>query len=126
MKTFAFLGLRTVVYPVTDLSRAKQWYGEVLGIEPYFDQPFYVGFNVGGFELGLHPQEASAITGPGGATAYWGVESIAKEWDRLIRLGARSVSPVMDVGDGIKVGTLADPFGNLVGIIENPHFPNTQ
>ena len=50
-----FLGLRTVVYKVSDLGRAKAWYTKVLGIEPYFDEPFYVGFNVGGYELGLDP-----------------------------------------------------------------------
>ena len=49
------LGLRTVNYHVTDLARAKAWYISALGKEPYFDEPFYVGFNVGGFELGLDP-----------------------------------------------------------------------
>jgi predicted enzyme related to lactoylglutathione lyase len=125
MKPSALLGLRTVVYQVTDLERAKQWYANALGIAPYFDQPYYVGFNVGGFELGLHPQEQRAGDDPGHAIAYWGVESMAITWPRLISLGGVAVSAPQDVGDGIQVATLRDPFGNLIGIIENPHFPNT-
>ncbi len=57
------LGLRTAIYPVTDLAAAKQWYGQVLGAQPYFDQPFYVGFSVGGFELGLLPQGKPGTSG---------------------------------------------------------------
>jgi predicted enzyme related to lactoylglutathione lyase len=125
MKPSAFLGLRTVVYQVADLGRARDWYRDVLGIGPYFDEPFYVGYNVGGFELGLHPQASGSDIGPGGAVAYWGVEDIASAWDRLVQLGAEPVSPAQDVGGGIKVATVKDPFGNLIGIIENPHFPNT-
>jgi predicted enzyme related to lactoylglutathione lyase len=124
MKPSAFLGLRTVVYAVADLDRAKEWYGAALRKAPYFDQPFYVGWNVGGFELGLQPADSEAPTGPGGAVAYWGVEEIQPAWDRLIALGATAVSPPQDVGEGIQVATLQDPFGNHLGIIENPHFPN--
>lgn len=54
-----FLGLRTSIYHVTDISKAKEWYSAVLEIEPYFNEPFYVGFNVGGFELGLDPDTAA-------------------------------------------------------------------
>lgn len=54
-----FLGLRTTIYPVTDLAKAKAWYSAVLGVKPYFDEPFYVGFNVGGFELGLDPDTSA-------------------------------------------------------------------
>ena len=124
MKPAAFLGLRTVVYQVVDLAKAKAWYVAALGIEPYFDQPFYVGFNVGGFELGLHPNTTAPAAGPGDAVAYWGVESMASAWPRLIGLGGVPVGQPQDVGEGIQVATLKDPFGNHVGIIENPHFPN--
>ena len=64
------LGLRSVIYPAPDLARAKAWYEQVLGCAPYFDQPFYVGFNVGGFELGLLPDAMPGITG---ARPLWGV-----------------------------------------------------
>ena len=124
MKPSAFLGLRTAVYYVTDMDKAKAWYRSVLGIDPYFDQPFYVGFNVGGFELGLHPAGAENPPGSAGAVPYWGVERMTVAWPRLLGLGATTVSAPEDVGDGIQVATVKDPFGNLLGIIENPHFPN--
>jgi hypothetical protein len=66
-----FHGLRTVIYHVGDLDRAKEWYGVVLGIRPYFDEPFYVGFDVGGFELGLQPDEPGAPRASTGVVAYW-------------------------------------------------------
>jgi catechol 2,3-dioxygenase-like lactoylglutathione lyase family enzyme len=69
-----FLGLRTAGYYTPDLERAKPWYTEVLGIEPYFDEPFYVGFNVRGFKLGLQPDAEAGLEGLGGNVAYWGVE----------------------------------------------------
>src|SRR2546422_3471272 len=111
MKPSTFLGLRTVVYQVSDLDRARSWYRAVLEIDPYFDQPFYVGFNVGGFELGLHPDAGKPRPGPGGTVAYWGVESMAAAWPRLIALGAAPASEPHDVGEGIVVATVTDPFG---------------
>ena len=117
----AFLGLRTVIYNVDDLDRAKAWYTAVLGQEPYFAEPFYVGFNVGGFELGLDPS-AQNRPGEGGTTAYWGVAEIGAAHARLLELGAREHNAVQDVGGGIRVATVLDPFGNVFGIIENPHF----
>jgi predicted enzyme related to lactoylglutathione lyase len=116
-----FLGLRTVIYPVTDIERAKSWYTTVLGQEPYFDQPFYVGFEVGGFELGLDPNGRPS-TSPDGPVGYWGVEDITAAFQRMGELGAGTVSPIQEVGDNIKTAVLVDPFGNTVGIIENPHF----
>jgi predicted enzyme related to lactoylglutathione lyase len=113
------LGLRTVLYPAPDLAAGKAWYARVLGVEPYFDQPFYVGFTVGGFELGLLPD---AKPGDAGAQALWGVTDIAAEFERLVGLGATPIDPVTEVGGGIKVAAVADPFGNRLGLIENPHF----
>jgi predicted enzyme related to lactoylglutathione lyase len=112
-------GLRTVVYPVTELLDATAWYRGVLGKAPYFEQPFYVGFEVGGFELGLVPD---GQPGTAGATAYWGTPDARAEVERLVGLGATVESPVTDVGEGIRVATVRDPYGNLFGIIENPHF----
>jgi predicted enzyme related to lactoylglutathione lyase len=112
-------GLRTVKVPVTDLARAKAWYGEVFGVTPYFDQPFYVGFAVGGFELGLVPD---GTPGAAGAVAYWGVDDIEAEVERIVGLGASVIDPVQDVGEGIKVVELKDPFGKVLGLILNPFF----
>ena len=116
-------GLRTIVYPAPDLARGKEWYSQVLGKAPYFDQPFYVGFEVGGFELGLIPD---GETGATGCIAYWGVPDAAAELARLLELGADLRDDVQEVGGGIKVATVLDPFGNAFGVIENPHFDRTK
>lgn len=115
------LGLRSCIFQVrpAQLAAAKEWYTQFAGAPPYFDQPFYVGFNLGGFELGLHPE---GEPGPGGVVAYWGTADIAAELKRVVGLGARIVKPVQDVGEGIKVATVVDPFDNEIGLIENPHF----
>lgn len=116
------LGLRTAIYPAPDLAAAKLWYSRVLGQEPYFDEPFYVGFSVGGFELGLLPGAQPGTVGP---QPFWGVSGIESEYARLLELGATELEPVTEVGDGIKVAAVQDPFGNRFGIIENPYF-NTK
>jgi predicted enzyme related to lactoylglutathione lyase len=117
-----FLGLRTATYRVDDIDKGKAWYSEVLGVKPYFDEPFYVGFNVAGYELGLQPIEGSSGEKAEGAVAYWGVENAEAAFKRIIELGATVHAAVQDVGEGIKVATVNDPFGNVFGIIENPHF----
>ena len=117
-----FRGLRTAIYNVGDMDRAKEWYGAVLGIRPYFDEPFYVGFDVGGFELGLQPDEPGAPRTSTGVVAYWGVDDADAAFGRLLELGATGHSGVQDVGDGIRVATVLDPYGNVLGVIENPHF----
>lgn len=114
-------GLRTVVYHVDDLAKAKQWYAAVIGRAPYFDEPFYVGFNVGGYELGLSP-DASGVTKGGSAFAYWGVKDCKAAYGRLLDLGAKPHTPVEEVGGGVLVATVTDPWGNIFGVIENPHF----
>jgi len=116
-----FLGLRTAIYHAPDLAKAKAWYSKILGIEPYFDQPFYVGFSVGGYELGLDP-DLSLSAGLGGVVVCWGVADANAALKRLLSLGATERTNVQDVGQGIRVATILDPFGNVFGVIENPHF----
>lgn len=113
------LGLRTAIYPVRDLVAAKAWYTQALGQEPYFDQAFYVGFAVGGFELGLLPDGEPGISGP---QPLWGVDDADRELARLVGLGASVLEPVTEVGEGIRVAAIRDPFGNRFGLIENPNF----
>lgn len=113
------LGLRTAIYPAPDLEAAKRWYSQVLQCQPYFDEAFYVGFSVGGFELGLLP---SATPGSDGPQPLWGVDNIEQSVARLLELGALELDPVSEAGGGIKVAAVADPFGNRLGLIENPHF----
>lgn len=115
------LGLRTVGYEVKDLGEAVDWYAKAFGIEPYVSTPEYVGFNIRGFELGLIPEISSSSKGKN-VLAYWGVENIEKEYKRLIALGAKEHSPIIDVGGGIRLGAVEDPFGNILGIIYNPIF----
>ena len=117
-----FLGLRTAKYSTTDLAAAKAWYTEATGVAPYFDEPFYVGFNVGGFELGITPEDSAPLARPEAGIAYWGVADARATWERLVALGATPHEPLQDVGEGILIGSLHDPFGNVLGIIENPHF----
>jgi predicted enzyme related to lactoylglutathione lyase len=112
-------GLRTAIYPTPDLAQGKEWYRQVLGRDPYFDEPFYVGFSVGGFELGLIPDGKAGVAG---VQVFWGVANAEAELSRLAALGAKINETVKDVGGGIKVASILDPFGNLFSIIENPHF----
>ncbi|MEX0144884.1 VOC family protein [Massilia sp. LMS1-1-1.1] len=116
-------GLRTVTYPVPDLDKAKAWYSQVFGTAPYFDQPFYVGFNIGGFELGLLPD---GQPGTQGSVTYWGVDGIEQEVERIVALGGSLHHPITDVGDGIRTMELLDPFGNQIGLIDNPHFDTAK
>jgi catechol 2,3-dioxygenase-like lactoylglutathione lyase family enzyme len=114
-----FLGLRTVIYPAPDLAATKAWFTELLGIEPYFDEPFYVGYQVAGYELALDPHGDPA----GGPVTYWGVADADAAWRQLLALGAVAVSDgVQDVGDHIRTATVAAPGGSVLGMIENPHF----
>lgn len=113
-----FLGLRTQVYPAPDLAASKAWWTEVLGMPPYFDEEFYVGFNPGGYELGLNPN-ADPSAGP---RTYWGVRDIEAAAKHMLAAGAVVVDAVEDVGEGIKLGTFRGPLGDVVGLIENPLF----
>lgn len=118
-------GLRTMILKVTDLQKAKAWYTEFLGVAPYFDQPFYVGFNVGGYEFGLDP-EPSGLKQGNNVQTYWGVKNIAEKFKHALKLGATCESEVRDVGEGIEVALFRDPFGNIFGLIHNPHFKGEE
>lgn len=114
-------GLRTAIYLVSDLEKAKNWYADVLGFPPYFDEPFYVGFEVSGYELGLIPEEGSSAKGEN-IQVYWGVENVEETYKVLIEKGATTHEEPHDVGGGIVVATVKDPWENIFGIIYNPHF----
>jgi predicted enzyme related to lactoylglutathione lyase len=117
-----FLGLRTAIYHVSDIEKARNWYSTILGFAPYFDEPFYVGFNVGGYELGLQPAANESNAKAEGVVAYWGVDDAASALKSLLEQGATLHEDLQDVGGGIEVATVKDPFGNVFGIIENPNF----
>src|ERR1700689_4383464 len=108
------LGMRTAVYDAPDIAKAKVWYSKVLGEQPYFDQPFYVGFNVGGYELGILPAKDSAAKRARAGVAYWGVEDAQASYKRLVDMGASPLEEIPDVGGGILFGAAGGPFGNVL------------
>jgi hypothetical protein len=116
--TIALDGLRTVIYPAPDLDAVRAWWSGLLEIDPYFDEPFYVGYNVGGYELGLLPTADPAD----GALVYWGVVDVAAAVAAAIATGATEHAPVSDVGGGIVTATVRTPHGAILGLIYNPHF----
>ena len=116
------LGLRTVIYRVPDLARAVEFYERAFGMAPYFNEPYYAGFQVGGFELGLDPDLAHGAPGRAGATPYFGADDLDAALAHVVAAGAAIHEPVREVGGGIRVATVTDPFGNVIGLIHNPHF----
>jgi lactoylglutathione lyase len=116
---FEMKGLRTTIYKVASLKDAKEWYSKAFKTKPYFDEPFYVGFNIGGYELGLLPDES--LKGDN-VLSYWGVENIQEAYQELISLGAAEHEAPNNVGEDIMVATVKDPWENIIGIIYNPHF----
>lgn len=113
------LGLRTTIYKVPDLDAAKKWYAQAFQTEAYFDEPFYVGFNIRGYELGLLPEES--IKGEN-VLSYWGVENINQTYQHLLDVGASQFEAPQNVGGDLMVATVKDPWGNIIGIIYNPYF----
>jgi predicted enzyme related to lactoylglutathione lyase len=116
------LGLRTTIYKVTDVNAAKVWYAKAFGEQPYFDEPFYVGFNIGGYELGLQPEEEPMPNKTANVLSYWGVADVQVAFEKLITLGATPHEQPEEVGGGIIVATVKDLWDNVIGLIYNPHF----
>ena len=111
-------GTITVIYPVKDLAQAKQSYGKFLGVEPYADGPYYVGFRVGDQEVGLDPNgHSQGMTGP---VAYWDVDDIRATLELLIDAGAEVLRAVRDVGGGKLIASVKDADGNGIGLIQWP------
>ena len=111
-------GLRTVIYPAPDPEAARAWWTEFLGFGPYFDEPFYIGYEVGGYELGLLPGADPAD----GALTYWGVDDVTAAVAAATAQGAIEHAPVAQVGGGIVTATVRTPPGPILGLIFNPHF----
>ena len=121
-------GFATVNYWADDLEAAKEWYSELLGIEPYFERPGYYEFRVGDYEheLGLidgrYAPEGSA-TNPGGAMLYWHVDDVAATLEKLVSMGAKEYEALTRRGEaGFVTASVVDPFGNVLGIMYNPHY----
>jgi len=108
-------GIQTIIYPVKDLAKAKAQFTELLGVEPYADAPYYVGFKVGNQDIGLDPHGH-----PAGATAYYHVSDIQGSLQKLLDAGAESVQAVKDVGGGRLIASVKDASGNLIGLLQDP------
>lgn len=119
--TIALLGLRTVIYPAPQLDEAKAWWTARLGAGPYFDEPFYVGYEVAGYELGLLPTADPAD----GVLTYWGVDDVTVAVAEAVAAGAGVHTPAAEVGEGIVTATVRTPHGAILGLIRNPHFRAT-
>jgi predicted enzyme related to lactoylglutathione lyase len=122
MNNNRFLGLRTAVYKVPNLQKAKEWYTKAFKTKPYFDELFYVGFNIKGYELGLMPVEEKDQKRGDNSLSYWGVENIQEVYDHLIDLGAKEHEKPTNVGGELITASVLDPWGNVIGIIFNPYF----
>jgi predicted enzyme related to lactoylglutathione lyase len=120
-----FLGLRTCIYKVSDLQEATRWYTKAFGKGPYFEEAFYVGFTIGGFELGLQPEDQPGSKGEG-VVAYWGTDHIQSAYEALLKIGAKEHEPPHEVGGDIWVATVKDPWENCLGLIYNPHFQQSE
>ncbi|MGH3646974.1 MAG: VOC family protein [Micromonosporaceae bacterium] len=121
-------GLCTISFYAADHEAAKRWYTELLGVEPYFQRPGYVEFRIGDYqhELGIIDSAYAppgATDGPAGAVAHWHVEDLQGMFDKLLALGAKEHQPPKSWGDaGFATASVVDPFGNVLGIMYNPHY----
>jgi predicted enzyme related to lactoylglutathione lyase len=111
-------GISLFVYPVKDIAQAKTLYSKLLGVEPYVDQPYYVGFRVGDQEIGLDPYgHNKGLTGPVG---YWQVDDIKKSLQLLLDAGAQIQQEINDVGGGMLIAWVKDADGNISGLRQLP------
>ncbi len=117
-----FLGLRTTIYKTNELSKAKLWYSRAFETSPYFDEDFYVGFNIGGFELGLLPETDSNASKTDNVLSYFLFLSFLSTFSHLIEVGAAVHEQPTNVGGELWVASVKDPWGNVIGIIYNPEF----
>ncbi|MEU1709923.1 VOC family protein [Streptomyces sp. NPDC005706] len=111
-------GLQTIIYPVKDLEKAKPLFAALLGVEPYADEPYYVGFKAAGQDVGLDPNgHAKGMTGP---VPYWHVTDLRERLAALVGAGAELLQDAQDVGGGRLIAFVRDADGNLVGLLQDP------
>lgn len=124
----------TITFTATDLAAAKAWYADLLGVDAYFEVPGYVEFRIGDqqTELGiidaayagseLSRTAAADPARPRGAVVLWHVDDVAAALEALLDRGARELDPTRDRGEGFVTATVVDPFGNVLGVMHNPHY----
>lgn len=125
-------GVATISFWAADMEAAKKWYTELLGIAPYFERPVegppaYIEFRLGDYqhELGIiHTNYApkGATAGPNGAVVYWHVDDVATTLEKVMALGATEYEPLTNREAGFITASVVDPFGNILGLMYNPHY----
>jgi predicted enzyme related to lactoylglutathione lyase len=110
-------GIKTVLHPVSDLSKAKEVYAALLGVQPQADSPYYVGFEAEGQQIGLVP--AGGPQSPASPVAYWHVPDIEAKLAAVTAAGATVKDAPRDVGGGRLVATFTDLDGNVLGLIQD-------
>jgi predicted enzyme related to lactoylglutathione lyase len=120
-------GFATISFWADDLEAARKWYAELLGIEPYFERPGYCEFRVGDHqdELGLidsRYRPGGPATAPAGAVMHWHVDDVRSALEKLLSMGAQEYQPYTERGMGFITASVVDPFGNILGIMYNPHY----
>jgi predicted enzyme related to lactoylglutathione lyase len=111
-------GIGVITYPVSDLAQAKTLYRTLLGVEPYVDEAYYVGFRVGDQEIGLDPH--GHRKGMAGPVVYVTVADIQSSLQQLLDAGAQAQQAVQDVGGGRLIASVKDADGNITGLLQNP------
>ena len=106
-------GVKTVIYPVKDLAKAKALFTALLGKEPYADAPYYVGYKIEGQDIGLDPNGHKH-----GMTPYYQVDDIKQSLQALLDAGATPVQDVKDVGGGKLIAIVKDADGNIIGLTQ--------
>ncbi len=126
-------GFATLNIWADDVPAAAAWYAEFLGIEPYFSRPgpdgvpAYIEFRIGDSadELGIIDRRYAppgAPSAPGGVIMHWHVDDLEGTLQRLISLGATEYAPITPRGEGFVTASVVDPFGNVLGVMYNPHY----
>ncbi len=108
-------GIKTVIYPVKDIGKAKAMFSKLLGVAPYADQPYYVGFKVSDQDIGLVPHGSNE-----GMTASYTVDNIKQSLQLLVDAGAQVTQAPKGVGGGRLVASAKDTDGNIIGLIQDP------
>jgi predicted enzyme related to lactoylglutathione lyase len=117
MSSSSTQGVKTLLHPVSDLAAAKAVYAALLGVQPQTDEPYYVGFEAEGQQIGLVP--GGAQQGMSSPVAYWHVPDIGAKLAEVTAAGATLKEPAHDVGGGRLVATVADPDGNVLGLLQD-------
>lgn len=125
-------GFATVSFYAADVKAARAWYSELLGIAPYFqrpdaENPAYIEYRIGDYqhELGIinaNYQPKGAASGAGGAVLFWHVDDIEAVLERVKAMRATEYEPLIVREAGFSTASVIDPFGNILGLMVNPHY----